>query len=149
MNLHHFLAIVRMRWQMAKNRFSKSSLSNRVFTTIFFALAAIGSLGIFLFAISGGNRLLTSVQPDNMVYVWDAVVVAFLFGWSMSLMIELQQSEMMSLKNLLHLPISLRGAFLLNYSSSLASLVLILFLPGMLGLCVAVSYTHLTLPTKA
>ncbi len=137
MNLHHFLAIVRMRWQMAKNRFSKSSLSNRVFTTIFFALAAIGSLGIFLFAISGGNRLLTSVQPDNMVYVWDAVVVAFLFGWSMSLMIELQQSEMMSLKNLLHLPISLRGAFLLNYSSSLASLVLILFLPGMLGLCVA------------
>ena len=61
----------------------------------------------------------------------------FLFAWVMALMVELQRSEMLSLKNLLHLPVSLSGAFFLNYTSSLASLTVLLFLPAMFGLCLA------------
>lgn len=80
--------------------------------------------------------MLRGVQPTSMMYVWDAIVAAFLFGWSITLMVDLQQSEMLSLKNLLHLPISLRGGFFLNYASSLVSLVILALVPGMLGLCV-------------
>ena len=55
----------------------------------------------------------------------------------MGLMTELQRSEAISFEKLLYLPISLGGAFLVNYLSSFVSLTLIAFLPAMIGLCIA------------
>jgi len=136
-NISHFRAIVRMRWQMARNQFRKSGKVNRVVTILFMVLAALGSLGSFVFAIGWGRLLLSKLAPVHMMYVWDVLGGVFLFAWAISLMVELQQSEMLSLKNLLHLPISLSGAFFLNYASSLVSFTILLFLPAMLGLCYA------------
>jgi hypothetical protein len=74
-------------------------------------------------------------QPlPAILYVWDGLVIAFLFSWSIGLLTELQRSEDLSLTKFLHLPVSLAGAFLVNYVSSLLSLSLIVFLPPMLGL---------------
>ncbi|MGH7170437.1 MAG: hypothetical protein ACRELG_09195, partial [Gemmataceae bacterium] len=74
------------------------------------------------------------VSPAVLMYVWDGVVVAFLFSWAAGLLAELQRSESLSLEKFLHLPVSLSSAFLINYLSSLASVSLLLFLPAMLGL---------------
>ena len=48
-------------------------------------------------------------------------------------MTELQRTEPLSLSKFLHLPVSVNGAFLINYFSSLLRLSLIVFVPVMLG----------------
>ena len=49
------------------------------------------------------------------------------------LITELQRTEPLSLSKFLHLPVSVNGAFLINYLSSLLRLSLIIFVPVMLG----------------
>ena len=137
MNLRHFTAIVRMRWQIARNQLSKSGRTNQIVSVIILGFAALCSLGALLFSVIGGRLFLAKLEPFYVIYVWDVVTLAFLFFWVIALMTELQRSEMLSLKNLLHLPISLSGAFLLNYATSFVSLTILLFLPAMLGLCFA------------
>jgi uncharacterized membrane protein len=136
-NSSHFIAIVSMRGQMMRNQFRKSGKANMVISVIVAVLAALSSLGSFVFAVGWGKFFLARMEPFQLIYVWDLLVVVFLFAWAIALMVELQRSEMLSLKNLLHLPISLSGAFVLNYLSSLASLTILLFLPTMFGLCLA------------
>ena len=137
MNVRHFLAIVRLRWQMTTHQFRKSSTINRIASIVLTVLAVLGSLSAFVFAVGWGGLLLSKIEPFDMLFVWDVIVGIFLFSWAIALMVELQRSELMSLKNLLHLPISLAGAFFLNYTSSLLSFTILLLLPAMLGLCVA------------
>ena len=137
MNFSHLAAIVRMRWQMMRNRFRRSSQANWIFTIILTVLAALCSFGSFVFTVGWGKFFLAKMDPFYVIYVWDAFAVMFLFSWMIGLMTELQRSEMLSLKNLLHLPISLREAFFLNYASSFASLTILLLVPTMLGVCVA------------
>lgn len=137
MNFRHFSAIVRLRWQLTRNQFAKSGKANQILFVILLTLAAAASLGAFLTAAIVGNALLAQASPITLMYLWDGLAGAFLFFWAIGLMVELQRSEMLSLRNLLHLPISLSGAFFLNYASSLVSLAVLLFLPGMLGLALA------------
>ena len=56
------------------------------------------------------------------------------------LVAELQRSESFSLSKFLHLPVSVNGAFLLNYLSSLLRLSLVFFTPVMLGFALALVY---------
>jgi len=126
-----------MRWQTMRNRFRKAGKANWIIAVILFVLASLCSVGSFLFAIGWGKMLLSMIEPFYVIYVWDAFACAFLFFWAMALMVELQRSELFSLRNLMHLPISLSGAFSLNYASSLASLTVLLCLPTMLGVCLA------------
>src|SRR5205085_5802193 len=52
----------------------------------------------------------------------------------------LQRSEVLAMDKFLHLPVSLLGAFLINYvSSSLLSVSLALFAPAMLGLALGLT----------
>jgi hypothetical protein len=136
-NFSHLAAIVRMRWQIMRNQFTKSGKANRILFVILLVLAAVASLSAFGIAVIGGQVALAKISPLNVMYLWDGLAGGFLFIWALALMIELQRSEMLSLKNLLHLPVSLAGAFVLNYASSLVSVTLLLFLPGMLGLALA------------
>lgn len=137
MNGKHFLAIVRMQWQIRRNRFRRSTQASRLLTYLVIFLVVFGSLGSFILSLFSGRLFLSKAGPIDMMYTWDVVVCLFLFAWMTGVMVELQRSEMLSLKNLLHLPVSLSGAFFLNYASSLLSLTVLLFLPGMLGLCFA------------
>lgn len=137
MNAAHLTGIVRMRWQLMRNRLSRGSKVNAVVSMILLIAAAMVSVGSFVFAVGWGGFLLQRMKPQYLIYVWDVLAGVFLFSWAIALMVELQQAESMSLKNLLHLPVSLSSAFLLNYASSFASLTILLFLPAMLGLCCA------------
>jgi hypothetical protein len=55
--------------------------------------------------------------------------------WASGLMVEIQRSESIDLPKLLHLPVTLRQVFVFNYLVSLLSPMIVLCLPGMLGLC--------------
>ena len=68
--------------------------------------------------------------------MWDGLVALFLVFWTIGIVTELQRSEIIDLSRLLHLPVSLRDVFLLNYLASHFSFSLALMLPAMLGLTV-------------
>src|SRR5204863_6821975 len=74
--------------------------------------------------------------PVAHLLTWGGVIAAFLFFWLMGLLTDLQRSEALALDKVMHLPVSPSGAFVINYLSSLFSLTLIAFLPGMVGLIV-------------
>ena len=137
MNVNHLLAIIRLRWRITRNQLRKLGLTNTILTTILLGLALLLAMGSFLLALTVGRAWLIRLDAGETMLLWDGVVGGFLFFWMTGLMTELQQSQALSLKNFLHLPVSLSGGYLLNYVSSWVSLALLLFLPPMLGLCLA------------
>ena len=135
MNAQHFRAFVWLRWRLLVNQMRRGGTVNAVFL----ALIAVGALflAVVLFVVGFLVGLFLSCReatPGVLLYVWDGLVVVFLFSWTIGLLVELQRSEVLSLDKFLHLPVSLKSAFLINYLSSLFSLTLILFVPVMAAL---------------
>jgi hypothetical protein len=71
---------------------------------------------------------------------WDALICAFLFLWLIGVMAEIQRSESIDLTRLLHLPVSLRGVFVMNYLASLFTPILIFVLSAALGLSLGLTW---------
>jgi ABC-2 type transport system permease protein len=133
-NLQHLRAFLWLRWRLRMNRLKRGGIAN----TIILAIVAIGAAllagaSFFIFLLVGLFAL-PKYSSLVILYVWDGLVIVFLFLWLVGLLAELQRSEALSLDKFLHLPVSLSGVFLLNYFSSLLSFNMILFLPAMAGL---------------
>ncbi len=134
MNGRHFLTFVWLRWRLFVNQMRRGGALNAVFAAVLAVgalfVSAVLSLAFFLV----GLFVLSRTSPAVVLYVWDAVTAGFLFCWAVGLMVEMQRSEALSLDKFLHLPVSLKSAFLINYLSSMVNLSLIVFLPGMAAL---------------
>ncbi len=137
MNAEHFRAFIWLRWRLFANRVRRGGAVNAAFTIFFAGVALFLSAVMALVAFCVGLFVLRDVAPDILLYVWDGLVAVFLFGWAVGVLVELQRSEPLSLDKFLHLPVSLTGAFLINYLSSLLTFSTILFLPTMLALGLA------------
>ena len=134
MNWSQLRTIIWLRWRLTRNQWSRGGKVNAVLTII---VAVIGLALGFAGGIAGllaGTFALAKASPTVMLLVWDLIVVAFLFFWMVGVVGELQRSEMIDVSRLLHLPISLRNIFLVNYLASHLTSSIILILPGMLGL---------------
>ena len=144
MNIEHLRAILWLRWRMTANQWRRAGVFNAIVTTALVVMALVSSFVLFFVALIGGSIFLIHQQPepDVLMLTWDVIVLVFLFVWLIGLVTELQRSELLSLDRLLHLPLSLSGAFCLNYSSSLLSLPILVFVPGMLGLAIACIIAH-------
>ncbi len=139
MNWQHFQTFLWLRWRLFLNQLRRGGTTNAVVQGILAAgvlvLAALLTVVLFLSGIA-----LADEGPAAPMYVWDGIVVAFVFFWSTGLLVELQRSEVLSLDKFLHLPVSLKSAFLINYVSSLFSVTLILFVPPMISFAVALAF---------
>jgi hypothetical protein len=134
MNWSQLRTIIWLRWRLSRNQWSRSGTLNAVLTII---VTFIG-LGIgFIGGIVGlllGTFALAKAPPPVMLIVWDMIIGVFLFFWLAGIVSEIQRSETIDIGRLLHLPVSLRNVFLINYIASHLTTSIILFLPGMLGL---------------
>lgn len=144
MNFEHLKAILWLRWKMSANQWRKHGAINAIVTSAFVVLMLVSSILLFFVTLIGGTIFMLNKPPDanTLMFTWDIVVVAFLFMWLIGLVTELQRSELLSLDRLLHLPLSLSGAFVLNYATSLLSLPIVVFLPGMLGFAIASIFAY-------
>ncbi len=115
---------------------------NLVFFAIVIAMTAIGAVGLFVTGLLVGWLVLPNASSIVRLVVWDGVVVGLLFLWMIGLLTELQRTESLAIDKFLHLPVSVAGAFLINYLSSLASLSLIMIVPGMIGLILGQTIAH-------
>src|SRR5262249_45216501 len=136
----HLLTFLWLRWRLRGNQLKRGGIANAVIGALL-AGAAVCLAGIlFVVFLLVGLWALPEAPPATILYVWDGVVVAFLFFWAVGLFGDLQRAEALSLDKFLHLPVSLTGAFLVNYVSSLVSLTLVVFLRPMLGLALALVF---------
>ena len=134
MNRHHLRTILWLRWRLSRNQWSRGGQLNAVLTMIIVTAGfIIGALGAIV-GVLVGIFALAKVSPLVMLGIWDAIVVIFLFFWMIGLVSAIQRSETIDIGKMLHLPISLKDIFLVNYVASHLTLSIILFVPVMLGL---------------
>ena len=92
-----------------------------------------------------GFFVLAERSPTRLLLAWDAFFGVFLFAWMIGIVSEIQRSETIDISRMLHLPISLRDIFLVNYIASHLTISVILFLPLILGLCLGLLLSGLWL----
>jgi hypothetical protein len=134
MTLEHLWAFLWLRWRLRVNQMKRAGAVNAVLMAILAACAFLLAGLLFVVFFLVGVFALPASPPAVLLYVWDGLVVTFLFAWTIGLVTDLQRAEPMALDKFLHLPVSLAGAFVVNYISSLLSFNLVIFLPAMLGL---------------
>ena len=140
MNWAQLRGMVWLRWRLTRNQWRRGGQLNAAITLVAVVLA-LGAAVIGGFAgVAAGALGLPKALPSVNLLVWDGLAAAFLFFWTMGLIMELQRSEILDLSRLLILPISLRDVFLLNYLSSHFSISLALVLPAMLGLTIGLVF---------
>ena len=134
MNWSQLRTIIWLRWRLSRNQWSRGGTLNAVLTIIItFIGLGIGLAGGVVGLLTG-TFALAKASPPVMLVVWDMIIGLFLFFWLAGIVSEIQRSETIDISRLLHLPISLRNVFMINYIASHLTTSIILFLPGMLGL---------------
>jgi len=134
MNVGHLRTILWLRWRLTRNQWSRGGSVNAVLTIIVLILGGIiGGVGA-LAGVLVGAFALDAASAQILLGVWDMLIIVFLFFWMIGLVSEIQRSEVIDIGRMLHLPVSLKDVFLINYLASHLTPSIILFLPGMLGL---------------
>ena len=106
--------ILWLRKRLIRNQWSRGGRFNAVLTKIAvvigYVIAVAGAIGGLLF----GVFVLADESPQGILVVWDLIVLAFLFFWTIGLVTELQRSETIDITRMLHQPVGLRDIFLVN-----------------------------------
>ena len=142
MNWQHFLAFVWLRWRLMANQWRRGGALNAILTTIVAVGAVATAVPLFIGCFVLGIYVIPLAEPAHLMYAWDGLVVSFLFCWMIGLLTDLQRAESLSLSKFMHLPVSVKGAFLINYLSSMLRLSLIVFVPAMAGAALALAVTR-------
>lgn len=128
-------AILWLRWRLSANRLVHGGPLNTALSIFILALLTMGAAAAALGGFLGGLLALGKAAPTALVVTWDVAIVVFLFIWMIGLMVEIQRSESIDISKLLHLPVSPSQVFAFNYLASHLTPLLIIFVPGALGLC--------------
>ncbi|HVX12832.1 MAG TPA: hypothetical protein VHC22_16740 [Pirellulales bacterium] len=142
MTWQHLRAFVWLRWRLLANSWQRGGSLNFVLTAIFVVAALVSAVPLFIVSVLVGYNLPPSVTPKHLLYAWDGMAIAFTFFWSVGLLAELQRTEPLSLSKFLHLPVSLRSAFFINYVSSACGLTTILLGPVMVGFALGLTFSR-------
>ena len=87
MNWQHFQTLLWLRWRLRVNQFRRAGTVNAVILIL--VTVAVLSLAVVLFValLLVGLFALSTVTPMVLLYVWDGLVVAFLFSWGITTMV--------------------------------------------------------------
>ena len=142
MNWEHLKTYIWLRWRLSANQVRRSGTIGAIIAAILTALRILGGILTFIAGLLIGVLALRHAEPKIVMVVWDGIAAGFLFFWMIGLMSELQRTELLSLDNFMHLPVSPAGAFFINYAGSSIGLSLILFLPAMIGLGIGLTLSR-------
>lgn len=139
MNLAYLRAFIWLRWRLLVNGWRRGGTINFVLTMIFAGAALAASVPLFIGSFLAGFYALTDATPKLLLYVWDGLALGFVAAWSLGLLTELQRTESLSLSKFMHLPVSLKSGFSINYVSSLVGLSTLMFVPALVGFCLGLA----------
>ncbi|APW62405.1 hypothetical protein [Paludisphaera borealis] len=140
MNWRHFQAFVWLRWRLTANHWRRAGKLNAVLMAAVVVLTLVMAVPLFIGSFALGLYAIPKATPDQLMYVWDGLIVGFLSFWAIGVLVELQRNEDLPLSKFLHLPVSVNAAFLINYLSSLLRLTIVVFVPAMAGYALALVY---------
>ena len=138
----HLAAFLWLRWRLLANQWRRAGTFNAVVMTILAVGTVVLAVPLFIGCVALGVFALDDAPPATLLYLWDAIVIAFTFFWTLGLLTDLQRTEAFALSKFLHLPVKLSAAFLINYLSSLLRLSLVLFVPVMCGLGIGLTISR-------
>jgi ABC-2 type transport system permease protein len=133
-NWIHLKSILWLRWRLSRNQWTRGGTANAVLGILALAGGMLAACAAALGGVLVGSTALAEAAPEKVRMVWDGVVGAFLFFWLIGLITDIQRSESLDLGRLLHLPISLKQLFTINYLASHVTISLVIAVPAMLGL---------------
>lgn len=142
MNWLHLQAFCWLRWRLSVNQWRRGGKLNAVLMTLLAAAALALAVPLAIACFVVGLLVFPEASPAQLMYTWDAVVIGLLFFWSIGVLTELQRSDSLTLSKFMHLPVSVQGAFLINYLSSLVRLTTVVFVPVLAGLGLALVFTR-------
>ncbi len=136
MNWSQLRTVLWLRWRLTRNQWSRRGGGlSAVLTILAVVTGFVISLGGGVAGTIAGAVGLSKAPPQVMLLVWDVIIFIFLFLWMLGVLAEIQRSETIDLGRLLHLPVSLKWIFVVNYLASHLTVSIVVFLPGALGLC--------------
>lgn len=128
--------ILWLRWKLAANQFAKAGAWLRALLVLIAAIAVLSMFGMLAGGVALGALVFSKVSPDVLMLIVDGVVLMFVFIWCIGIVSEIQRSESIDLQRLLHLPVKLKDAFMVNYVASHVSISLMLLIPAMVGVAI-------------
>lgn len=132
--------ILWLRWRLSRNQWSRGGFLNAVLMMIVSVVLLVLGIAGGIVGVLVGFFVLAEMSPLLLLLAWDVFIGLFLLVWMIDLISEIQRSETIDISRMLHLPVSLRDIFLVNYIASHLTLSIILFLPWMLGLCLGLIF---------
>ena len=129
--------VVWLWWILWFRRWHREGPALRAVGIVVAALALAMGGGSFLAALGLGLWLLPGASPLANLLVWDALVAAYAVVRLSGLLVSTQRTDAVPLARLLHLPISPRGVFALNFVIAETTFATVVFVPALLGLAIA------------
>ncbi len=129
--------LIWLRWRLTANMLRRMSAANSVLTAVVIAVLALSCLSSFVTALVAGSLLLPMANSDVILVIWNIAAGAFLFFMLTGLVADMQRSDVQSLQQFLHLPVSPWGAFLISYVGSWLTISTFFFMPTLLALATA------------
>jgi ABC-2 type transport system permease protein len=127
-NLAHLKAFIALRWAIRKNQMTRSGTANKILYILFAVMIVTSAIGLVVGGFIVGLYAMPNLSFGSRLLIWDVFLFGFVITRLGGLMMDIQRSDPLSLDRFLHLPVSPRGVFLINYVSSLFDLTLQMFL---------------------
>jgi hypothetical protein len=134
MNWSQLGTILWLRWRLTRNQWSRGGMVSAILMMVATVFVCAAGVGCGIGGLLAGALALSQKSPVVILLVWDVIIGIFLFFWMIGIIAQIQRSETIDISRLLHLPISQRDIFLVNYLASHLTPSIILFLPATLGL---------------
>jgi ABC-2 type transport system permease protein len=141
-NWEHLKTYIWVRWRLSVNQVRRSGPIGAIIAAILAVLRILGGILAFIIGVLVGALALRNAEPRIVMVIWDGIAGGFLMFWLIGLLIELQRTDLLSLDNFMHLPVSPSGAFFINYIGSSMGLSLIVFLPAMIGFAIGLTLSR-------
>src|SRR5207249_2415717 len=141
-NWQHLRTFLWLRARIRGNQMKRAGIVSVIIWNVLFVAMALAAIGAFVLSLTLGRTVLSQAPALILMLVWDGILVAFLFFWTIGLLTELQRSELLSLDKFLHLPVSLNSVFLINYAGTILCPTVFVFLPAMIGLSIGLVWSR-------
>lgn len=134
MSLAHLRTLVWLRSRLSRNQFARGKKWAAILGIILRVLLCFAAAALTLAAFLVGALLLDDAPRWVLFTIWGGFAMVFLFMWMISVVSEVQRAEAIDVRRLMHLPVSLRQVFVINYVASLYTPSLILAVPASIAL---------------
>jgi len=128
--LRQVWALIALKWTLLRHTWHAGRWISLAVGIGMSAGAVLFSLGVAVGFYFLGVTAAKTGSPAVRLLLLDVPPAVYLFFWLWGLLMEVQRNDIIDLRKLLHLPVSLPMIYLFNFVASLAGPLLLLSLPG-------------------